>query len=99
SSTVALSTNIYLLYLELTLIGLFSGLLYMSMQYKILQLDPKNKGLFAGLLESIIGIGFLLAPTIGGFVASIDIKYPFFLPLIASIIILALNFLASLRVQ
>ncbi|MEM3404403.1 MAG: MFS transporter [Nitrososphaeria archaeon] len=98
-ATIALYMNIYFLYIELILLGLFSGLLYMSMQYKILQLDAENRGLFAGIIESTIGIGFLLAPTIGGFAASIDITYPFFLPVIAAIIILALNLLASVRVR
>jgi len=98
-TAIALYPNIYFLYIELILLGLFSGLLYMSMQYKILQLDAENRGLFAGIIESTIGMGFLLAPTIGGFVASVDISYPFFLPIIAATIILALNLLTSLKAR
>jgi MFS family permease len=80
--------QIAFLYLGLFAFGLFTGLLYSPVQYRVLNIDANRKGYYAGILEASIWVGYLIGPILGGFVASITLNGVFFLPLIICIPIL-----------
>lgn len=85
---VYLYSQIVFLYLGLFAFGLFTGLFYSPVQYRILNIDADRKGYYAGILEASIWVGYLIGPILGGFVASITLSGVFFLPLIICIPIL-----------
>ena len=83
--------QVIVLYFDLFFYGIVSGLLFTSMQYKILHLSEQRRGFYAGLLESTMGVGSLVAPFLGGIVASVNSSYVFLLPMSVALVVIGGN--------
>ena len=83
--------QVIVLYFDLFFYGIVSGLLFTSMQYKILHLSEQRRGFYAGLLESTMGVGSLVAPFLGGIVASVNSSYIFLLPMSIALVVIGGN--------
>lgn len=83
--------QVIVLYFDLFFYGIVSGLLFTSMQYKILHLSEERRGFYAGLLESTMGVGSLVAPFLGGIVASVNSSYVFLLPMSVALVVIGGN--------
>ncbi|MCX8189451.1 MAG: MFS transporter [Nitrososphaeria archaeon] len=63
-------------------LGFALGITYASALSKILSISESKRGHYAGLFESILGLGAFLGPFIGGIVANASISYTFIIPTI-----------------
>jgi MFS family permease len=70
------------------LLGLGSGISYLLSLSTILGKTDEALGLRAGLFESIIGVGSVSGPLLGGIVSTIDPKYPYAMAGLACILTL-----------
>jgi len=95
SSLVVIFNSIILWYIILFIYGVFTGLVFSPVQYRILTASKERRGYYAGLFESSAGIGLLIAPLLGGLVAGYNINYVFFLPLAFALVLTAIVFLYS----
>ncbi|MEJ2251792.1 MAG: MFS transporter, partial [Candidatus Lokiarchaeota archaeon] len=88
---VGLNTNYWVFVVLFFLIGFCTGILYGVSLRMILMLNIKRKtSKYSGIVESLIGLGFLIAPIIAGFIAGINLNFTFY---ILAIFLLILGFL------
>jgi len=74
-----LNTNYFIFIVLFLIIGACTGMLYgISLRF-VLILNMKHKqSLYSAILESVIGIFFLVAPILAGYLSYIDLDLPFY---------------------
>ncbi len=75
--------------------GVGAGIVYSYALAAALTRDPGRRGVYAGVFESSLGIGFLVGPVLGGAWADVLVTGPYFLCVMTA----AAAFLISLLVQ
>lgn len=74
---LVLFTNVWVLVFFLYIIGYLMGRIYFIALELTLKYHLEGKGAKAGMFESFVGMGTALSPLIAGFLAEVDLLYPF----------------------
>jgi sugar phosphate permease len=76
---LALNQEFFIFIIMFLVVGSCTGVLYGVTLRMILMLNIKNNiSKFSGILESLIGAGFLITPIFSGFIAAIDLNISFY---------------------
>ena len=81
-----MGTGLWMLFLGRIIDGFTGGDISTIFAYMADITDPKDRGRNYGIIGAIIGVGFILGPTIGGLVSTISLSAPFYLAAILTII-------------
>lgn len=95
------NTNYFIFIILFLIIGACTGMLYgISLRF-VLILNMKHKqSLYSAILESIIGIFFLVAPILAGYLSYIDLDLPFYvLTIICVFLSLSIIFLSQKQIK
>jgi MFS family permease len=77
---LGINDNYYIFIILFIILGSCTGIIYGVTLRLILILNMKNQtSIYSGILESFIGISFLIAPISSGFLANIDLNLPFYI--------------------
>jgi MFS family permease len=88
---LAFIVDFWLFAIAMVMSGFGVGFNYLGGLYTVVSATEKEKGAFAGIGESLAGIGFFLGPIVGGWFADFTITWPYLLCMILSIVILITN--------
>lgn len=75
---MGLAPNIWLLFLGRALSGISSATISTANAYIADTTEPEQRGRAFGMIGAAFGIGFILGPVLGGVLALIDLRAPFF---------------------
>jgi MFS family permease len=77
---MGINRNYYIFIILFLIIGICTGIIYGVCLRLILILNMKNQtSIYSGILESVIGLSFLIAPISSGFIANINLNLPFYI--------------------
>jgi MFS family permease len=81
-------TDFWILILAMAISGTAVGLSYLGALYLIVSATKIEKGAYAGLVESMGGIGLFLGPIVGGWLGDFGSTLPYLMCTVLSIIVL-----------
>lgn len=97
-TTIYLSIDMVFLTIAMILCGVGVGFNYLGGLYTVVSATESEKGAYAGLAESLAGVGFFVGPILGGYVAGIAADLPYLLTAIYALLTLVIMvFLLSRR--
>jgi MFS family permease len=73
------------------LLGFSLGVTYAYALGKILSISEANRGYYAGVFESLLGLGAFSGPLIGGMLANLSFNYIFVIPSILTLLFIFLK--------
>jgi len=88
---LAFFVDFWLFAVAMVLSGVGVGFNYLGGLYTVVSATKSEKGSFAGIGESLAGIGFFLGPIVSGWFADFNMTWPYLVCTILSIAILILN--------
>lgn len=95
-----LATDVWILYLGRFLSGLGAAFIMttiMAYVADITTIEERGKGM--GLIGAAISLGFMIGPGLGGFLANVDLHFPFFLAGVVSLVAALLSYIVLPNVQ
>ena len=81
-------TDFWMLTISMILSGIAVGFCYLGALYLIVSATKVEKGAYAGLVESMGGVGLFVGPIFGGWLADISGNLPYLMCMVLSIIVL-----------
>ncbi len=77
---LGINENYYIFIFLFLILGSCTGIIYGFSLRLVLILNMKNQtSIYSGILESVIGVSFLIAPISSGFIANINLNLPFYI--------------------
>lgn len=95
-----LATDIWILFIGRFLSGLGAAFIMppiMAYVADITTLEERGKGM--GMIGAAISLGFMIGPGLGGFLANVDLHFPFFLAGVVALLAAALSYIVLPNVQ
>ncbi|MFW9980610.1 MAG: MFS transporter [Candidatus Thorarchaeota archaeon] len=89
SSVLFLFIDFWMLTIAMVISGIAVGFSYLGALYLIVSATKIEKGAYAGLVESMGGVGLFLGPIVGGWLDDFGGALPYLMCLVLSIIVLA----------
>jgi MFS family permease len=89
SGVLFIFTDFWMLTLAMVLSGIAVGFCYLGALYLIVSATKIEKGAYAGLVESMGGVGLFLGPIVGGWFDDFSGALPYLMCMILSVIVLA----------
>jgi MFS family permease len=87
-TTIYMSLDMTLLTIAMILCGVGVGFNYLGGLYTVVSATEDEKGAYAGIAESLAGVGFFVGPILGGYVAEIAADLPYLLTAIYALLTL-----------
>ena len=87
SGIIFVFTDFWMLTISLVLSGIAVGFSYLGALYLIVSATKIEKGAYAGLVESMGGVGLFIGPIFGGWLADFSGELPYLMCMILSIIV------------
>ncbi len=87
SGIIFVFTDFWMLTISMALSGIAVGFSYLGALYLIVSATKIDKGAYAGLVESMGGVGLFVGPIFGGWLADISGELPYLMCMILSIIV------------
>ena len=88
SGIIFVFVDFWMLTISMVISGIAVGFSYLGALYLIVSATKIEKGAYAGLLESMGGVGLFLGPIVGGWLGDINGKLTYLMCMILSIIVL-----------
>jgi len=88
SGIIFVFTDFWMLTISMAISGIAVGFSYMGALYLIVSATKIDKGAYAGLVESMGGVGLFIGPIFGGWLADFSGELPYLMCTILSIIVL-----------
>jgi MFS family permease len=96
---ISYSANIFLLIIVFIILGFFSGFGFSGGFSMIVDLSDKNRGLYTGIVESMVGISFFISPSVPFLVFGENAEYsPFWFAMIVYGVLALLFFALRLMI-
>jgi len=99
SFAIFYDVQVQFIYIGLFFFGLFLGLMYSIILNNTMRMAGEKKGYYAGIFESVLGIGFFAGPGVGGVIANLRINYVFVLPSIVTVSYLIIKLVNVLKTK
>ncbi|MCK5264103.1 MAG: MFS transporter [Candidatus Thorarchaeota archaeon] len=87
SGIIFVFTDFWMLTISMVLSGIAVGFSYLGALYLIVSATKIEKGAYAGLVESMGGVGLFIGPIFGGWLADFSGELPYLMCMILSIIV------------
>jgi DHA1 family multidrug resistance protein-like MFS transporter len=88
TAIIFLFTDYLMLTVAMVVSGIAVGFSYLGALYLIVSATKIEKGAYAGLVESMGGVGLFLGPILGGWLADFDLALPYLMCTILSVIVI-----------
>ncbi|MHA1576631.1 MAG: MFS transporter [Candidatus Thorarchaeota archaeon] len=88
SGIIFVSVNYWMLLISMVISGIAVGFCYLGALYLIVSATKIEKGAYAGLVESMGGVGLFVGPILGGWLADFSGELPYLMCMVLSIIVL-----------
>ncbi len=88
SGIIFVSVNYWMLLISMVISGIAVGFCYLGALYLIVSASKIEKGAYAGLVESMGGVGLFVGPILGGWLADFSGELPYLMCMVLSIIVL-----------
>lgn len=91
TAMITFSSTSFLFAIAFAVLGFASGIAYSASLSLMLRGRSSKRGLATGLFEGMIGLGYLLGPLIGGILSEFDLRAPYVLTALTSVIVLTIQ--------
>ena len=88
SAVLFLFTDFWMLTIAMVVSGVAVGFSYLGALYLIVSATDIEKGSYAGLVESMGGVGLFLGPILGGWLADFQLTLPYLMCTVLSVIVI-----------
>jgi len=88
SGIIFIFTDFWMLMISMVISGIAVGFCYLGALYLIVSATKIEKGAYAGLVESMGGVGLFVGPILGGWLADFSGELPYLMCMVLAIIVL-----------